>query len=115
MGGAVTSAGPTQAENTSTRLQEAVRSGLPVMIPGAFEVRARRPEIQAADTGQRVAVPYEAAAADDRGRLERELEGGGAPSERTGRPLTTILARVRRSVHLIDALAFWRRPLPQSG
>jgi hypothetical protein len=115
MGGAVTSPGPTQAEQTTTRLQEGVRIGLPVMIPGAWEIRTPRPNIPTADTGQRAAVASKAAAADDRGRLERELEGGGAPSERTGRPLTTILARVRRSIHLIDALAFWRRPFLTNG
>jgi hypothetical protein len=47
----VTSLQPTQAADASARLQQGVRSGLPVMIPGAWEVRDCRsivPVIEAA-------------------------------------------------------------------
>jgi hypothetical protein len=34
---------PTQAENTAAMLQQAARDGLPVLIPGALEIRVRHP------------------------------------------------------------------------
>jgi hypothetical protein len=66
-------------------------------IPGAFEPRpghsAAQPTVAPA-----VLVPPHAldapAPVHDRERLEREREGGGAPSERTGRGHRTMFARV---------------------
>jgi hypothetical protein len=62
-------------------------------IPGAFELRPARP---AAEPILAKAVVVTPSALDvpvyDRERLERE--GGGAPSERTGRGHRTIFARV---------------------
>jgi hypothetical protein len=51
MGGTVTSLQPTQAADASARLQQGVRRGLPVMIPGAWEVRDCRPIVPAIETG----------------------------------------------------------------
>lgn len=112
MGGTVTSLSPTQAENPSARLQQEARSGLPVMIPGAWEVRARRPILQTADSGGLLVTPRAATPGDDRERLERAREGGGAPSERTGGQPKTILARMWRYI-MYPADAIVRRPVPQ--
>ena len=66
-------------------------------IPGAFEPRpghsADRPTVA---TTVLVTAPTLDAPAPvfDRERLEREREGGGAPSERTGRGHRTMFARV---------------------
>ena len=53
------------------------------MIPGAFEIRVRRaqdvPKPEAIPVAARRALP---ASPPDRARLDRELEGGGAPRER---------------------------------
>ena len=72
------------------------RFGTPVMIPGAFEIRASP---RAARPIQRPAVGVAGhtpkAAASDRERLEREREGGGAPAQRAG-GLGTIGVRLWR-------------------
>jgi hypothetical protein len=97
MGGTVTAARRlTQAEDSAVMLQQAARGGAPLMIPGALEPRASRPPARPAAAPADPAPPRAGAAADDSGRLEREREGGGAASERTGRRSTTILARLWR-------------------
>jgi len=104
----------TPAENTQAFLQEAQRNGLPVLIPGALERRARTP---AAPLNQpldvRVQGQADETAASDRGRLEREREGGGAPSQRAGPG--TVRARVWQSlIHPMQLPHIWRR-LPQAS
>ena len=63
------------------------------MIPGAFEVRAGRPAVP--PTGA-IAAPSASPAAPvyNRERLEREREGGGAPSERADAQHRTLFARL---------------------
>ena len=85
----------TPEESTVLLLQLAAHSGSPVLIPGAWDIRPLRPasrsigdETQATLTAQTVVVP-------DRGRLEREREGGGAPSERGHR--ASFLVRLWRT------------------
>ena len=100
MGHTVTPSRPTQAEDTSIRLQEGLRTGLPVMIPGAREPRARRAIVQAADPGGVWGKPPAAAPDGDRERLERAREGGGAVSERPV-PVTqpkTMFSRIWRYI-----------------
>lgn len=93
MGGTVTSLRPTQAEDASARLQQRVRSGLPVMIPGAWELRDYRPIVPVIETGAPVQLSHAAGSGADREQLERAREGGGAPSQR--RTLQrTILAKM---------------------
>jgi hypothetical protein len=99
------------AEDTAAILQQAAHDGVAVMIPGAFEIRA----------GRTTDVPSESATAQvrpptlgDQERLEREREGGGAPSARTAARHRTILARLRHGVfHPADLPLIWRHPLPQ--
>jgi hypothetical protein len=87
----------TQAEDSAVMLQQAARGGAPLMIPGALEPRASRPPARPVTAPADLTPPHAgAAAADDLGRLEREREGGGAASERTGRRSTTILGRLWR-------------------
>ena len=107
------SAQPTQAADASGRLQQGVRSGVPVMIPGAWEVRVGPPIVQTADAGGLLG-PRAAAPGHDRERLEREREGGGAPSQRAGSRPETMVARIwRRILHPVDAIVVWRKPLRQ--
>src|SRR5437773_11639145 len=76
--------GRDSAKNTALRIFDA-RPGAPLIIPGALEVRARRPG------GGKVAASLDhvlptlgpaAAAHDDRNRTEHQIEGGGAVSQR---------------------------------
>jgi hypothetical protein len=69
-------------------------SGSAPMIPGAFEVRVNPRE--GPGSGRVVSVTTQPAAPHDRERLEREREGGGAPSQRRGQRRGTIGARLWR-------------------
>jgi hypothetical protein len=103
----------TPAADTAATLQEASLSGLPVLIPGAFEIRVGRPVAQ--PTGVTAGLtPHVRAPGENRERLEREREGGGAPSERRVQRHGTILARFWRGMrHPAEIPMIWRRPLPQ--
>jgi hypothetical protein len=80
MGGTVMS---THAEDTVVLLQRAAHSGVPVLIPGAREMRAGHPTARPTVAAPEAATPpAPAAGAVDRDRLEHEREGGGAPSAR---------------------------------
>jgi hypothetical protein len=86
----------TRAEQTTAILQGAVRSGVPVLIPGALERRDRpSPSAAAAVVAAPAAAPP-SAELHDRAQLEREREGGGAPGNRAGSGHTGLLARLRR-------------------
>ena len=105
----------TKAEETVAILQRAAHGGVPVLIPGAREMRVgSRATRRDNATAQPATAPARASAADDRERLEHEREGGGAPSERTGWRPRTFLAKIRESVlHPGDLSLIWRRPLHQ--
>jgi hypothetical protein len=86
----------TAAEDTAAILQAATHGGAPVLIPGAREVRAGRasaPHVAAAVVP--VVFQQPAPAAPDRGQLEYERQGGGAPSERQSASHRTPVARLR--------------------
>ena len=85
-----------RAEDTAALLLHQ-RNDLPVLIPGAFErrasVAARPPGTEMPQTN-----PAAGAAVSVRERLVYELEGGGAPSQRSaGRP-ATLLQKLWRSL-----------------
>ena len=105
----------TPAEDTAAILQEAAHGGLPVMIPGAFDIRDRHPRTEPPmATPEPVSSPGRTDTVDDRQRLEYELEGGGAPSERSRRPHRTILASLWHGVfHPADLWADWLHPPPR--
>jgi hypothetical protein len=68
------------------------------MIPGAWDVRAVRPAVPLiADAGPRMTPAAQMVAVSDRGRLEREREGGGAPRERARGRRASVLARLWRA------------------
>ena len=71
------------AQESAAMLQAAAAAGSTVMIPGAFERRAGPPVIRPADVPVPVTVHGRSVAMGDRERLAYELEGGGAPSERS--------------------------------
>jgi hypothetical protein len=99
MGGTVTSLPATQAADASARLQQGVRSGLPVMIPGAWELRDHHPIVPVIETVAPVQLSHAAGSGADRERqrLERAREGGGAPSQQRT-PQRTILAKMWRYI-----------------
>jgi hypothetical protein len=103
MGGTLMREPYAQAVDTVARLQEAAGNGLPVLIPGALEGRARSVE----DThviGAPVAAAARTAAVFDRVRLERGPEAGSAPSSRTAGGFRRMLARLwRRALRGPDA------------
>ena len=73
----------TPAEDTAAILQEAAHAGLTVMIPGALEAQdGGRPVIRPTNVPAPLTVPSRSPAIGDRERLQYELEGGGAASER---------------------------------
>ena len=105
----------TQAEDAVAMLQKAAHSGSRVMIPGALEMRVGRPTARPNDATAESMTPHvRPVAVYGRERLEHEREGGGAPSERTGRQHRTILARLWHCLfHPTDLPIIWRDPLPQ--
>jgi len=72
-----------QPDDTVAMLQQAVRSSSRVLIPGALDMRVARPTARPTIAIAQAVAPH-VAAVHDRERLEREREGGGALSERTG-------------------------------
>jgi hypothetical protein len=81
------------------------------MIPGAFERRTRIaavPTTPAIDVV--VALPLRSVSTSDRGGLEREREGGGAPSQRAGRRRGTLMSRLWQSArHPTRLTGIWLR------
>jgi hypothetical protein len=66
--------------------------------------------VQPDRTATKVKATKPPAEAWDRERLEREREGGGAPSERTGRQYATVMAKIWRALfHPGDLQVLWRR------
>ena len=114
----MTGARQSAAEDTAAVLVHAERSGSPVMIPGAFEMRVSRgatslPPVPADTAAVRRAGTI---APSDQERLEHEREGGGAPSERSGRRPGTIGARLWHSLlHPMHLPDIWRRVVPQAS
>ena len=113
MGGAVKAVSRTPAEYTVLLLQQA-HSSSPVMIPGAWDVRAARPAAPAVgDIEPRTMLAAQTLAVFDRERLEREREGGGAPSERAHGHQTSVLARLwRTTLHPTEIGVIWSHVLP---
>ena len=104
------------AEDTAAVLVHAERSGSPVMIPGAFEMRVSRATSLPGVPADTPAVHARIIAASDQERLECEREGGGAPSERNGRRSGTLGARLWHSLlHPLHLPDIWRRILPQAS
>jgi len=95
-----------QLADTAAAFVDHSGSVSPLMIPGTFEVRIPR---QNSVGGRVVADAAQPAAAKDRERLEREREGGGAPSQRRGRRRGTIGSLLWRSLLHPTALPeIWR-------
>jgi hypothetical protein len=94
MGGTMSIEAAMQSVDTAARLQEGVRSGLPVLIPGAHEPRAApaEPIDVIADPA---AASARAAAVFERIRRERDRVGDAAGHGRT----RTLLARLWRRVY----------------
>jgi hypothetical protein len=86
-----------QAERTVAELQRGLAAGVPVSIPGAWERRVDVTDTVDGETADPAPRMPEAPAGLGRERLEREREGGGAPSTRPNRRVS-ILARLWRGV-----------------
>jgi hypothetical protein len=96
-------------------LLQAEQSGSPVPIPGAFERRVSAPAAPRRYPADLIMTNHTPApAVSDRTRLEHEREGGGAPSERSGKRSGTIGARLWQTVlHPMHVPDIWRRVRPQ--
>ena len=99
------------AEATAVALLEHRTEGPGVMIPGAFERRARVPAVPPTpDIDVLVMPPVEHVSESDPGRLAREREGGGAPSQRAGTRRGTVMFRLWQSaLHPTRLSNIWRR------
>ena len=104
----------TPAEDTAALLRETVHAGLPLMLPGALELRVVRPATQPAS---RTAAPVRSQAhpvvIGNRERLEYEREGGGAPSQRRLARHQTILSRLWHCLSHPSNLSTLWHPLPE--
>ena len=99
------------AEATAAALLEHRAEGPGVMIPGAFERRARIAAVPSTPAIELVVtLPLRSVSPSDRGRLEREREGGGAPSQRAGRRRGTFMSRLWQSArHPTRLTGIWLR------
>lgn len=99
------------AEATAAALLEHRAEGPGVMIPGAFERRARVTAVPTTPPiDLPVTLPLESVSPFDRGRLEREREGGGALSQRAGRRRGTFMSRLWQSaLHPTRLTGIWLR------
>jgi hypothetical protein len=115
MGGAVKPESRTPAENTVLLLQQAAQGGSPVLIPGAWDTRAVAPAVHVTeDSDPHSTSDAQASVVSDRERLERELEGGGAPSQRPRGHRASFLTKLwRTAVRPIEIAVIWSRVLPQ--
>jgi hypothetical protein len=97
------------ADATAAVLLEHRDEGIAVMIPGAFERRARLPAVPPTPETAVHVTPH-CRNVSNRGRLEREREGGGAPSQRAGRRRGTLMSRLWQSaLHPTQLSDIWRR------
>jgi hypothetical protein len=116
MGGPVSAPRQSPAEATAARLVQTDRTGLAVLIPGAFEKRAASAAPPRSRADALVTDEAHPPVASDRERLEHEREGGGAPSARAGRRSGTLGARLWHSLlHPTQLPDIWRRALPQAS
>jgi hypothetical protein len=93
----------TPADMTAAIILRAARTGAPLCIPGALDVRVGRTARRTSSaTGGAPPVAKDAGTASDPERREYELAGGGAPSERGITRRATVIER------LCDLLR-WRR------
>jgi hypothetical protein len=103
----VTALTRTPAEHSVLQLQQAADSGVPLMIPGAWNVRTAPPAAPPIAIRTTVQTPF----VPDRERLERE--GGGSPSERRGAGWTSFLGRLWRiTLHPTEIGVIWSRAVP---
>jgi hypothetical protein len=99
MGGAVNPVLRTPAEDTVLLLQKTARDGSPVLIPGAWSPGAVAPVVQVTgDADRQAALAAQTSVTSDPEKLARELEGGGAPSQRRRGHRTSFLTRFWRSI-----------------
>ena len=107
----------TPAEHTALLLQEAAHGGSPVMIPGAWDPHALAPALQVTrNPAPQTPLAAQASVVSGRERLARELEGGGAPSQRRRGQRASVLTRLWRStLHPTEIGIFWSRVIPQAA
>jgi hypothetical protein len=78
--------------------------GPAAMIPGAFEVRGGIPAAPRTEPDLPITLHPQDVVEPDRGRLELEREGGGAPNQRAGVRRGTVMSRL-----WLTARHIWRR------
>jgi len=84
--------------------------GPAAMIPGAFEVRGDLPAAPPTEPDVPITLHPQEVVESDRGRLELEREGGGAPNQRAGVRRGTVMSRLwATALHPTQLSAIWRR------
>ena len=99
------------AETTAAALLDHRPGGPGLMIPGAFEMRARVLAVPTTPAINVLVMPHlPEVSASEPGRLAREREGGGAPSQRAGTRRGTVMFRLWQSaLHPTRLSDIWRR------
>ena len=101
---------PTPAEVTAAVLLERRANSPAAMIPGAFEVRGGIPAAPRTEPDVPITLHPQDAVESDRGRLELEREGGGAPNQRAGVRRGSVMSRLwLTALHPTQRSAIWRR------
>jgi hypothetical protein len=84
--------------------------GPAAMIPGAFEVRSVSPAAAPTAPDVPITLHPQDVVESDRGRLELEREGGGAPNQRAGVRRGTVISRLwLTALHPTQLSDIWRR------
>ena len=115
MGGALILVPRTPAEHTARAVHQAADRHAAVLIPGASHSRGVPPPLQVTATAEsRSTFTVETSVVSGRERLEREREGGGAPSERTRGGRASFLTRLwHTTLHPTEIGIIWSRPVAQ--
>jgi len=101
---------PSPAEVTAAVLLERRANSPAAMIPGAFEVRGGIPAAPPPKPDTPITLHLQDVVESDRGRLEFEREGGGAPNQRAGVRRGTVMSRLwLTALHPTQRADIWRR------
>ena len=101
---------PSPAEVTAAVLIDQQANNPAAMIPGAFESRGAIAAAPRTEPDVPITLLPQDVVESDRGRLELEREGGGAPNQRAGVRRGTVMSRLwLTALHPTQRADIWRR------